>query len=457
MFQRRLLRTASFRLALLYALLFGISVLLLGAVTFWSTRAALEDQLRRRIEAEMSFLQEEFRSDGIDHLVATVQERTRTPSNLDYFVLDPAGKRLAGDLPMVSGSVGWVRTKSGRDADGKERAESERIEALVSELQGGYRLGVGEDLEQVREIEDTFLTAFASALSVVLLLGIGGGLLLSAGFLRRVETITRTADAIIAGDISRRIERNGSGDDFDRLSATLNAMLDRISGLMENLRQVSTDIAHDLRTPLSRLRQGLEEARWRELTAADYRGVVEHAMEEADAILDTFSALLRIAQIEAGVRCSAFRSVDLSEVMQTVADAYAPTAEESGRTLRIDIAGGVTINGDRDLLVQLFSNLVENALHHTPQGTIVVAQLSEISTTVIAEIADNGSGIPAEERSNVLRRFYRLERSRSTPGSGLGLSMASAIAALHHGTLEIIDNAPGLRAVVRFPSSSRVS
>ncbi len=208
MFQRRLLRTASFRLALLYALLFGISVLLLGAVTFWSTRAALEDQLRRRIEAEMSFLQEEFRSDGIDHLVATVQERTRTPSNLDYFVLDPAGKRLAGDLPMVSGSVGWVRTKSGRDADGKERTESERIEALVSELQGGYRLGVGEDLEQVREIEDTFLTAFASALSVVLLLGIGGGLLLSAGFLRRVETITRTADAIIAGDISRRIERN---------------------------------------------------------------------------------------------------------------------------------------------------------------------------------------------------------------------------------------------------------
>lgn len=454
MFQRRLLRTASFRLAVLYAVLFGASVLLLGAVTFWSTRAALEDQLRRRIEAEMSFLQEEFRSDGIDHLVATVQERTRTPSNLDYFVLDPAGKRLAGDLPMVSGSVGWVRTKNGRDGDGKESKESERIEALVSELQGGYRLGVGEDLEQVREIEDTFLTAFASALGIVLLLGIGGGLLLSAGFLRRVDTITRTADAIIAGDLSRRIERNGSGDDFDRLSATLNIMLDRISGLMENLRQVSNDIAHDLRTPLSRLRQGLEEAQRQDLTAADYRSVVERATEEADALLGTFSALLRIAQIEAGIRRSAFRPIDLSDVMRTVAEAYAPSADESGRTLRTEIADGLIINGDRDLLAQLFANLIENALHHTPPGTTVIARLAALSTAMVAEVADDGPGIPEEERANVLRRFYRLERSRTSPGSGLGLSMAGAIAALHHGSIEILDNAPGLRAVIRFPIQS---
>ena len=441
---------------MLYAVLFSTSVLLLGAVTFWSTRSALEDQLRRRIEAEMSFLQEEFRISGLDHLVATVQERTRVPANLDYFITDRTGKRLAGDLPLVSSRLGWVDVDAGHDTTGEQSGEQERVRALVKELDGGFRLGVGEDLEQVGEIEDTVFAAFASTLGIVLVLGIGGGLLLSAGFLRRVDTITRTADAIIAGDISRRIERNGSGDDFDRLSATLNAMLDRIGGLMENLRQVSTDIAHDLRTPLSRLRQGLEEAQRRELTAADYRSVVEHAMEEADAILDTFSALLRIAQIEAGVRRSAFRPVDLSEVMHTVADAYAPTAEEGGRTLRTEIADAVTINGDRDLLVQLFSNLVENALHHTPLGTTVVTRLSVISKTVIAEIGDNGSGIPPEERANVLLRFYRLERSRSTPGSGLGLSMASAIAALHHGTLEILDNAPGLRAVVRFPSSSPV-
>lgn len=457
MFQRRLLRTASFRLAALYAVLFGASVLLLGAVTFWSMQSALEDQLRRRIEAEMSFLQEEFRTSGLDHLVASVKERARVPANLDYFIVDPAGTLLAGDLPPISGRLGWVDVATEQDATKAPGGEQERVRALVKELDGGFRLGVGEDLEQVGEIEDTIFAAFASTLSIIVVLGIGGGVLLSAGFLRRVDTITRTADAIIAGDLSRRIERNGSGDDFDRLSATLNAMLDRIGGLMENLRQVSTDIAHDLRTPLSRLRQGLEEAQRRELTTADYRRVVEHAVEEADALLNTFSALLRIAQIEAGVRRSAFRPVDLSEVMRTVVDAYAPAAEESGRRLQTEIADSVTINGDRDLLVQLFSNLVENALHHTPPGTIFVARLSANSTAVIAEIADNGFGIAAEERANVLRRFYRLERSRSTPGSGLGLSMASAIAALHHGALEILDNAPGLRAVVRFPGSSQVS
>lgn len=193
-------------------------------------------------------------------------------------------------------------------------------------------------------------------------------MLLSAGFLRRVDLITRTADAIIAGDLSRRIERNGSGDDFDRLSASLNAMLDRIAGLIENLRQVSNDIAHDLRTPLTRLRQDLEEAKNRNLTASGYKSVVERAVEEADVLLETFSALLRIAQIEAGTRRSAFHLVDPSDVARTVAEAYAPAIEESGHTFRVEIAAGVQVNGDRGLLSQLFANLVENALHHTSPG-----------------------------------------------------------------------------------------
>lgn len=446
----RLLRTTSFRLAALYAVLFGGSVLLLGIATFWTTRSALEGQLQRRIEAEMTFLEEEFRTSGLDHLVATLKERTRTPANLDYFIVDPAGKRLAGDLPYAPGRLGWVHIDGGNDAAGEQSGDSERVRALVKQLQGGFTLGVGEDLEEIGETEDTFLWALASTLGMVVLLGIGGGLLLSAGFLRRVETITRTADAIIAGDLSRRIERNRSGDDFDRLSATLNAMLDRISALMENLRQVSNDIAHDLRTPLSRLRQSLEEATERDLTPADYRGVVERAMGEADVLLATFSALLRIAQIEAGARRSAFRSVELSDVMRTVAEAYMPAAEESGRTLQTQIADHVEVDGDRELLTQLFANLVENALHHTPPGTTIILRLTRRYTGAVAEVSDDGPGIPGQERSKVLQRFYRLERSRTSAGNGLGLSLVAAIVDLHRAKIELLDNQPGLRVTVGF-------
>ena len=447
----RLVSTASFRLSALYAVLFGGCVLLLGAAAFWSTRSALETQLTRRIEAEMTLLEQEFRFNGIDRLIATVQQRTRIKGNLDYFVLDTAGKRLAGDLPTTD-RLGWVVFDGGQNAGGEQSDENEAVRVLVKQLDGGFRLGVGEDLEQVGEMEETFLGILASALGIVLVLGIGGGLLLSAAFLRRVDMITRTADAIIDGDLSRRIERTGSGDDFDHLSATLNVMLDRIAGLMENLRQVSSDIAHDLRTPLSRLRQDLEEAQKRELSAADFKRVIEDAVAEADVLLETFSALLRIAQIEAGTRRSAFRPVDLSDVMRTVAEAYAPAVEESGRTLRTDIAEGVQVSGDRGLLSQLFVNLVENALHHTPPGTTIALRLSGQSAGVVAEVADTGPGIPADERVKVFRRFYRLERSRTAPGSGLGLSTVAAIVELHHAAIELLDNEPGLRVVIRFPA-----
>jgi signal transduction histidine kinase len=445
----RLIRTASFRLSALYAILFGGCVLLLGAAAFWSTRSALEKQLTHRIEAEMLQLEQEFRQNGIDALVATIGQRTRITGNLDYFLIDTAGRRLAGDLPITD-RLGWTELNTGQDAKGAPNDENESVEILVRQLDGGFRLGVGEDLEQVGDMEEVFLGILAAALGIVLVLGIGGGLLLSMAFLRRVDMITQTADAIIDGDLSRRIERTGTGDDLDHLSATLNVMLDRISGLMENLRQVSNDIAHDLRTPLSRLRQDLEEAQKRELTPAEVKQVIEGAVAEADVLLETFSALLRIAQIEAGSRRSAFRSVDLSDVLRTVADAYAPAVEESGRTLRAEITPDVQVTGDRGLLSQLFVNLVENALHHGPPGTAIALRLTRQSTGVVAEVADNGPGIPADERARVFRRFYRLERSRSTPGSGLGLSTVAAIAELHHAAIELHDNAPGLRAAIRF-------
>jgi signal transduction histidine kinase len=447
----RLVRTASFRLSALYAILFGVCVLLLGAAAFWSTRSVLEKQLTRRIEAEMTLLEQDYRQNGIDALIATVEQRTRIIGNLDYFVIDAAGKRLTGDLPITD-RLGLVELNSGQGAEGERSGENEPVRMLVRQLDGGFRLGVGEDLEQLGEMEETFLGILAAALGILLVLGIGGGLLLSLAFLRRVDMITQSADAIIAGDLSRRIKRTGSGDDLDHLSATLNVMLDRITGLMENLRQVSNDIAHDLRTPLSRLRQDLEEAQKRDLTPADFRRVIDGAVAEADVLLETFSALLRIAQIEAGTRRSAFRSVDLSDVLRTVAEAYAPAVEESGRTLRPEIAADVQVTGDRGLLSQLFVNLVENALHHTPPGTTIAVRLSRQSGGVVVEVADDGPGIPADERAKVFRRFYRLERSRTTVGSGLGLSTVAAIAELHHAGIELLDNEPGLRVVIRFPA-----
>jgi signal transduction histidine kinase len=431
---------------------FGAFVLALGSIALWSTRSVIEEQLTRRIETEMALLDQEFRSNGLDRLVAVIQQRTRSEPNLDYdyFLADPAGNRLAGNLP-VTNQLGWNEISAREDASEDQSGKLERVRVLVRQLGDGLRVGVGEDLEQVDELEETFLRVLASALGIVLVLGIGGGLLLSAGFLRRLDAITRTADAIIAGDLSRRIERTGSGD-FDHLAGTLNTMLDRIAGLIENVRQVSSDIAHDLRTPLSRLRQDLEEAKEKDLTATDYRKVVERAVGDADLLLDTFSALLRIAQIEAGTRRSAFRVVDLSEVMRTLADAYAPPAEESGRPLRTEIADAIRITGDRELLSLLFANLVENALHHTAPGTTISLRLAREEIGVIAEVADTGAGIPEEERTKVFQRFYRLERSRTTPGSGLGLSTVAAIVVLHQASIELLDNKPGLRVAVRFPS-----
>ncbi len=227
-------------------------------------------------------------------------------------------------------------------------------------------------------------------------------------------------------------------------------MLDRIADLLENLRQVSNDIAHDLRTPLAHLRQRLEDTKIHAVSTSDYQRAVHDAIEDVDAFLDTFSALLRIAQVEAGTQSSSICPVSLSDVMQTVADAYGPDIEDSGRLLQTDIPPAVTIAGDRELLTQLFANLLENALRHTPPGTHITIRLRDNHTQAVAEVSDDGPGIPPHEHARVFRRFYRLERSRTTPGNGLGLSLVGAVATLHHASIELLDTKPGLTVQIRF-------
>ncbi len=256
------------------------------------------------------------------------------------------------------------------------------------------------------------------------------------------------AEAIIGGDMGRRIPVRGSDDDLDRLSATFNRMLDRIGMLMDSLRQVSSDIAHDLRTPLTRLRQRLEATRT--LAAGDARAEIEGALGDVDAILDTFAALLRIAQIEGGARRAAFRPVDLTAVARTVVEAFAPSAEDTGQSLTLEPSGELIIDGDRELLTQMLANLVENALRHAGVTARAVVATRSSGIDVVVVVRDDGPGVPEVERGRIFDRFYRLEHSRSTPGSGLGLALVAAIARLHDASLELDDARPGLEVRVRF-------
>jgi signal transduction histidine kinase len=283
-------------------------------------------------------------------------------------------------------------------------------------------------------------------------LGVGGGLVVSAGVLRRVDAINRICLKIMEGDLSQRLPGRGTDDEFDRLTGIVNAMLDRIEALLEGLRQVSTDIAHDLRTPLARLRQQLEGALLRSGTAADHERATERAIAEADRLLAIFNALLRIARVEAGNQRRGFARVDLSALVATVADVFQASAEEQGRTIRCRIAPEVAVTGDADLLSQLAANLIENALRHTPAGTGIDIGLSRRHDgRVELVVADRGPGVPAEERERVFRRFYRLEQSRHTPGNGLGLSLVAATAQLHRGEVSLGDNDPGLKVTVLLP------
>jgi signal transduction histidine kinase len=273
--------------------------------------------------------------------------------------------------------------------------------------------------------------------------------------LRRIEAIAATCEPILAGDLGRRLPTRGIGDEFDRVAALFNAMLDRIEHLMAGLRQVSSDIAHDLRTPLTRLRQNLDAARRRSKDAASYEAAIDRAIAETDTILDTFAALLRIAQIEAGTRRAGFVPVDLSALLATVLEVYKPAAEEKGQQLEGSVPNGVAVTGDRELLTQMLANLVENAIRHSPPGAGIDVTLStECGGEVEMVVADNGPGIPAEAREKVFQRFVRLETSRTTPGSGLGLSLVAAVADLHGIAVRLQDNRPGTRVCLRLPAGA---
>jgi signal transduction histidine kinase len=435
-------RSTSLRLAAVYTAVFALAVVALGAVTLYSTRHALAAQFDTRIRAESAAMVREYRSEGLEGVIQAVRERDSTPGSLDFGLRGPGDQRLAGRLAGAAAPLGWS-TLHGRPPD-----RGEKVRVLTVALPGGQTLSVGDDDEQVEVLDGVVLRGFGWAFAGVVILGVAGGFALSRGVHRRLTAITDTAEAIIDGDLARRVPVRGSQDDLDRLALTLNRMLDRIASLMESLKQVSSDVAHDLRTPLTRLRQRLESGLAQPQERAQ---ALEGALADLDSILDTFSALLRIAQIEGGARRAAFRTCDLAAIAATVVEAFAPSAEDQKQSLTLAANGPLPVEGDAELLTQMLVNLVENALRHAGPGTrIVLAAGRDPGGRATLSVIDDGPGVPEAERRRVFDRFYRLEHSRTTPGSGLGLAMAAAAAKLHGADIELWDAAPGLEARVTF-------
>ena len=290
--------------------------------------------------------------------------------------------------------------------------------------------------------------SFLWGLAASIVLALAAGVVMSGRLLRKIEAVSETSRDIIDGDMQRRVSATRNGDEFDHLANSINAMLDRIQTLMDDLRQVTTDIAHDMRTPLTRLRQRLEHAQRSDANAGQLHGLLALTIEEIDAILAIFAALLRIAQIESGARRSGFTSVRLSELLNTVVELYRPAADEKDQSLTEGIEEELTVKGDRELLTQLFANLLENAVLHAPKGAHIQVLAHQEDGQVTISVTDNGAGIPESLRTKVLQRFFRLESSRTSAGNGLGLSLASAVVKLHDGSMTLSDNEPGLRVTV---------
>jgi signal transduction histidine kinase len=431
---------------MVYAALFVVSAVVLFGTVYVKATDAMQNDMQAVLRTEAFQLAEIHRRFGLLGLAEQITRRMnfRTRGPIYYLLQAPTQQVVVGNLPgmpPVDGVVDFVR-RSDSDEPANPRS---KLTGFGITLPDGSFVLVAQDASRLVDMQHAIESAFAFASAMILVLAVAGGVLLGAGFLRRIDTIGRTTRAIMEGDLSARIPVRGTNDEIDQLVVSLNAMLDRIQHLMEGLRQVSNDIAHDLRTPLGRLRQRLEEARDHATTTAEYSAAADDAIVEADLLLEIFSALLRIAQIEAGAQKSAFADVDLSAVAKSVGEAYLPSAEDSQHKLELRIEEDVTVHGDRQLLAQMISNLVENALSHTPAGStvsLVVAAGPRIT------VADNGAGIPAEERDKVFDRFYRLDRSRTTSGSGLGLALVKAIAGLHGLAIRLEDNLPGLRVVL---------
>jgi signal transduction histidine kinase len=452
----RLLDSSAFRLALLYMSLFGLSVMLLLGFIYWTTSLFMEQQTMETINAEIQGLSEQYKHLGLGGLIGVINQRiARDPSGRSIYLLTDS--RLK---PLVGNLAEWPRENSSDEtwfhfALSDNPAENRAALARRFVLVGNFHMLVGRDISEKNAIQQKIIESLGWGLAMTIILGLLGGVLMSRSILSRIDLINRTSREIMRGDLTRRMPLNNTSDEFDQLAQNLNDMLDQIEQLMAGIRQVSDNIAHDLRTPLNRLRTRIEVTLIEKPDLSSYRKALEQTIAEADELLKTFNALLTIAQAEAGSSRGDFREVDLHTLARDVADLYEPLAEEKGLGFDIRLHPVPTVLGNRHLLAQALANLLDNAIKYTLPGGKIVLELRTEGGAPMISVSDDGPGIPREERARVLERFYRLEMSRCTPGSGLGLSLAAAVAKLHKAGLVLRDNMPGLSVLLVFAAGSR--
>ncbi len=459
----KVLQITTFRLALIFTLIFGSAAALSIGYIYWRTIDILNNQLNQTIEAELKGVAEHYYQGGMRRLITAIAIRSSRPGNSIYLISDREGKFVTGNVQKVSESLwnskgrvefSYIRQESKGRESGKPK---ERLAfASVFRLPNGYHMIVGLDIEDRRIFQQVIRSTFFWGLGGMLFVGLGAGWFLSQNIMKRIEAVTKTTRTIMAGDLSQRLPVKGSGDEFDRLSVSLNIMLARLESLMKGIKEVSDNIAHDLKTPLTRLRNRVETALINQ-SEEGYREALEHTIGEADGLIKAFNAMLSIARLESGAIRDRREMIDLTEVTQDVFELYEPVLEEQNGQLRFKTEGKITVNVDRQLVGQAITNLIDNAIKYAgltgnhPDKLEIAIRCFKQKNEAIIEIADNGPGIPDSEKPKVFGRFYRQEKSRSHPGSGLGLSLVSAIMKLHNGTVQLEDNKPGLRVVLRFP------
>ena len=450
-----IIRTTTFRLVLIYLALFALSAFLLLGFIYWSTAGISTGQTDDTINAEITGLAEQYRENGLGGLAQIVGERSRNQRQSLYLLIQPGGRAVAGNLTRwpkaATGAGGLLEFTFQRPVGGV--ITSRRARARHLRLGRGFQLLVGRDIQERLRLEQIMRTSLAWAVALTIGLGLLGGVLLSRNLLRRVEIINRTSREIMDGALDRRLPVSGNGDELDRLAENLNEMLDQIERLVTGMRQVTDNIAHDLRSPLNRLRGRLEVTLMGATTEAEYRTAMEETIAESETLLETFNALLNIAQAEAGLPDDALADFDLSALVADMAELYGPAAEDKSQTLASEVEAGIHICGDRHLAGQALANLMDNAVKYTPEGGSIWLVLRRAGGAAELIVADSGPGIAEADREKVLDRFQRLEASRNSPGTGLGLSLVRAVVKLHCAELVLEDNLPGLRLLLRFPDA----
>jgi signal transduction histidine kinase len=461
----KLVRSTAFRLTLVYLLVFALYAAALLAYFALNTGRLITEQITETVDTEIAGLAEQYTIGGLRRLVLILENRSLRPGSSLYLVTAPTGQALAGNVgslaPGVLDKTGWSETVY-RRLDEQEAAEHSAL-VRVTQLSGGFRLLVGRDLEERARMGGILTTAARGSVALVIVLGLAGGFFVTRRVLKRFDAMTETTQRIMAGDLSGRLPVTGIGDELDRLAINLNHMLERIEALMRGLKEVSDNIAHDLKTPLTRLRNRSEAALRTAKSEPEYRAALESMLDESDGLIRTFDALLMIARAESGQARDNMIEFEAAEIVRGVGELYEPVADDKGLTLRVDAVAGAKIKGNRELLSQALANLVDNAIKYAaPKAQAVSGETAPAEIIlavrrdggrVLITVADRGPGIPQTERARVLERFVRLPQSIAQPGSGLGLSLAAAVARLHGGELTLEDNAPGLRVLISLPGA----